>query len=100
MKQLLRALHDSRIYLLIVPATIALWFLDSVIAETWTQWGLVLPILCGFALAVRKVLFNTFDMSAAIDKACETPEGSARVVQGVAIVMAAFLIAAAVWFRH
>lgn len=100
MKQILKSLNDSRIYILVVPATILLFIIDPIIAQTWMQWGIVLPIIAGVTLVLRKILFNTLDMSAAIEKACETPSGSGSVVLAVAIVMAAVLLSATIWLSH
>lgn len=100
LKSLFRFVHDSRVYLLIVPATIILFLIDDVLAKTWLQWGVVLPIIAGITLILRKILFNTLDLSSAIEKACETPGGSGHVVMAVAIVMAAVLVSATLWLSH
>lgn len=100
MKHLFRSLHDSRIYLLVIPATLLLFLIDPILTKTWMQFGLVLLILAGLTLFLRKVLFNTFDMSAAIDKAVETSGGAAQVVVAVSIVMAAVMVSATLWLAH
>lgn len=99
-RDLLKVLHDFRIYLLIIPAAIALTVIDSVLAKTWLEWGLVMFVIVGFALAMRKVVFNELDLSAAVGKACETSTGSAYVVLAVALFMAAVLVSATLWLAH
>lgn len=100
MKALFKSLHDSRIYLLVLPATFLLFYIDPILTKTWMQFGLVLLVLAGLTLLLRKILFNALDMSAAIEKAVETPQGAATVVLAVAIFMAAVFIAATLWLAH
>ena len=100
MKHILKSLHDSHIYLLVIPATLMLFYIDPILTKTWLQFGLVLLILAGLTLFLRKILFNTFDMSSAIDKAVETSAGAAQVVLAVALVMSAVMITSALWLAH
>lgn len=95
--EILRKLLDIRIYLLVIPATIALYFIDPALAITWAQWGLVMFVVAGLTLIMRKVMFNTFDMSEAINKACESSSGAATCVLAVAIVMAAMFMSVTQW---
>lgn len=100
MKELLKTLNDTRIYLLTIPVSIALFFLDPVLAATWLTWGLVIFAIAGIVLALRKILFNTFDMSAAIEKALESPAGAGQVVMAVAIVMASIFVSVTMWLSR
>lgn len=100
MKAIFKSMQDSRIFLLIFPATILLWFLDPVLTETWMQWGLVIFAVAGLSLLLRKILFNTFDMSAAIEKAVESSAGAGQVVMAVAIVMASIMLSVTLWLSR
>ena len=100
MKAMFKSLHDSRIYLLVIPATMLLFYIDPILTKTWMQFGLVLLILAGLTLMLRKILFNTLDMSAAIDKAVESPQGAGSVVLGVAVFMSAVLVSATLWLSN
>lgn len=99
-QNLLKPLHDSRIYILVLPATALLFWIDPILTKTWLQFGLVLLILAGLTLFLRKILFNTFDMSVAIDKAVESSVGAAVVVLAVALVMCAVMVTSALWLAH
>jgi len=100
MKAILRSMRDSRIFILIFPATFILWLLDPILTETWCQWGLVIFAVAGLTLLLRKILFNTFDMSAAIAKAVETSGGAGQVVMAVAIVMASIMLSVTLWLSR
>ncbi|AUH51253.1 hypothetical protein CXB49_10745 [Chromobacterium sp. ATCC 53434] len=95
---MLKNLHDYRIYLLIIPAALALFWIDSVVAQTWLQLGLALPVLLGVALLMRKALFHV-DVSAAADIAMHAPTGAALVVLADRLFMAAVVIGGVLWLR-
>ncbi len=73
----------------------ALFFTDP---DKGLSTSMMLMALATCVLAVgaahfsRKALFDYFDMGEAIKKACETSEGSSRVVLAVCIVLAALLL--------
>jgi hypothetical protein len=100
MKAIFRSMKDSRIFLLIFPATFVLWLLDPILTETWCQWGLAMLAVAGLTLLLRKILFNTFDMSAAIEKAVESSAGAGQVVMAVAIVMASIMLSVTLWLSR
>ncbi|MCP1290948.1 hypothetical protein NK214_12180 [Chromobacterium sp. S0633] len=93
-----KRMHDYRVYLLILPFTLALFAIDRVIAETWLQLGLALPVLVGVALVLRKSLFHV-DVSQAGDIALHSPVGAALVVLADRLFMAAVLIGGVLWLR-
>ncbi|WP_158677600.1 hypothetical protein [Chromobacterium vaccinii] len=95
---MLKKLNDYRIYLLILPATLALYWIDSVIAQTWLQLGLALPVLVGVALLLRKAMFHV-DVSEAADIALRAPTGAALVVLADRLFMAAVVIGGVLWLR-
>lgn len=100
MIQLLKAFHDVRAYFLILPFCLLLWWTDPVVFETWVQWGAALPIIVGVTLLVRKIIFNTVDLSEVIEQACKSSTGAGLVFLGVAVFSAVFLIAATLWLSH
>lgn len=100
MLQLLKAFHDVRAYFLILPFCLLLWWTDPVVFETWVQWGAALPIIVGVMLVVRKIIFNTVDLSQVIEQACESSTGAGLVVLAVSLVSATFLLAATLWLSH
>lgn len=100
MKAFLRLFSDLRILMLTVPATIVLWLLDPILTQTWVQWGMAIFVVAGITLLVRKILFHSFDMSAAIEKAVETSGGAGQVVMAVAIVMAAIMLSVTLWLSR
>lgn len=66
---------------------------DKGVSTAMLLQALVVPVLAvGVAHLARKALFDYFDMGEAIRKACETPEGSSRVVLAACIVLAALLL--------
>lgn len=100
MKAIFKSMRDSRIFILIFPATFILWLLDPILTETWCQWGLVIFAVAGLTLLLRKILFNSFDMSAAIEKACESSNGAGIVVLAVAIMMASIMFSVTLWLSR
>ncbi|MEO4030681.1 hypothetical protein ABH313_21850 [Chromobacterium vaccinii] len=95
---MLKKLHDYRIYALILPAALALLWIDRVVAITWLQLGLALPVLVGVALLLRKALFHS-DVSQAADLALASPVGAALVVLADRLFMAAVVIGGVLWLR-
>ncbi|MBP4045878.1 hypothetical protein [Chromobacterium violaceum] len=91
-------LRDFRLYVLILPALAGLWWIDRVVAVTWLQLGLALPVLVGVALLLRKVLFHS-DISQAADLALASPVGASLVVMADRLFMAAVLLAGVLWLR-
>ncbi|VEB42386.1 Uncharacterised protein [Chromobacterium violaceum] len=91
-------LRDFRLYVLILPALAGLWWIDRVVAVTWLQLGLALPVLVGVALLLRKVLFHS-DVSQAADLALASPVGASLVVMADRLFMAAVLLAGVLWLR-
>ena len=100
MLKLLKAFHDVRAYFLIIPFCLLLWWTDPVVFETWIQWGAALPIIVGVMLVVRKIIFNTVDLSEVIEQACKSSTGAGLVVLAVSLVSATFLMAATLWLSH
>ena len=100
MLQLLKAFHDVRAYFLILPFCLLLWWTDPVVFKTWIQWGAALPIIVGVMLVVRKIIFNTVDLSEVIEQACKSSTGAGLVVLAVSLVSATFLMAATLWLSH
>lgn len=100
MLQLLKAFHDVRAYFLILPFCLLLWWTDPVVFETWIQWGAALPIIVGVMLVVRKIIFNTVDLSEFIAQAYKEPIGAGLVVLAITILSATFLMAATLWLSH
>ncbi|UTH72811.1 hypothetical protein [Chromobacterium sp. IIBBL 290-4] len=95
---MLKKLLDYRIYLLTLPATALLFWIDRAVAQTWLQLGLALPILVGVALLLRKALFHA-DISAAADAALASPVGAALVVLSDRLFMAAVVLGGVLWLR-
>jgi hypothetical protein len=93
-----RLFVDYRIYLLILPAWLALFCVDPVLASTWGQLLLVIPALVGLALLLRKVLFHV-DVSAVSDFAVSSELGAAIVVLADRIFLASVIIGAVLWLR-
>ena len=58
------------------------------------------PIIVGVTLVVRKIIFNTIDLSEVIEQACKSSTGAGLVFLGVAFFSAMFLIAATLWLSH
>lgn len=100
MLQFLKALHDYRIYFLIIPFTFLTFWIDPIVAKAWMEWGAALPIIVGVTLLVRKIMFPDVDLSATVDKATETPAGAGNVVLAIAIISSAFMICATLWLSR
>ena len=100
MKEFLHSIHDYRVYILIFPFTLLLFWIDPVVAETWFEWGAALPIIVGLTLLVRKILFSTVDLSETMKTASESPTGAGNVVLAISIVSAAFMISATLWLSR
>ncbi len=66
---------------------------DKGLSTAMLLQALVVPVLAvGIAHLARKALFDYLDLGETIRKACETSEGSSRVVLAICIVLAALLV--------
>lgn len=94
-----KKLHDFRIYLLLIPACIAIYFGLQDVAYAWASLMLAVPVFAGIALALRKFLFHT-DVSAAADEAMLSPTGAGLVVIADRIFVVAIFLGGILWLRH
>ena len=93
---LFRALVDLRVYFLIVPFALLFAYFSPTVGETLGEWLVGFPVLVGFALLIRKILFH-IDMHDTLVKACETSQGAAMVILSMAITMSAVIVSGVVW---
>lgn len=96
---MLKNLHDFRIYLLLLPACIAIYFGLQDVAYAWASLLLAIPVFAGIALALRKFLFHT-DVSAAADEAMQSPIGAGIVVLADRLFVVAIFLGGILWLRH
>lgn len=94
-----RIFKDLRLYFLLVPFVFALVFVDKVLAVTWLQLLIMVPILLGFALFLRKLMFHT-DFSAITDEAVNNKNiAAALIVFSYVIFMSVIFIGSILWLK-
>lgn len=87
---------DLRTPSLLVPA-LAVLALDLPVMLTLLYSLSAMLVIVAMAHLVRRVLFPHLDLSAACERASETPSGAGLVFLGVSILLSAVVIGTALW---
>lgn len=85
------ALADKSAWLLIAPALLALFLIDTPMALTLTQWLVFIPVIAGISIIVSRLIFPQVYLGKLIEKA-EQDNLAAGIVAGSLIVFVGILV--------
>lgn len=90
---------DVRLWALLVPAVLIL-ATDLPVLLTLLYSMSAILVVVAMTHTVRRVVFHYLDLEELARKACESPGGAASIFLGVAIIMAAVILATALWIAR
>lgn len=96
----IKAFFDTSAWLLILPAVLALFWIDEAMARTLVQWVIFAPVLAGVAIVISLLVFPQINLTEAVRKALDEKNGAAAAI-AVAIVsfVAVIFLALVLWTR-
>jgi len=82
----LSALVDKSALMLILPAFLALYFIDQPSAVTLAQWSLFALVIAGVAVIISRIVFPQIDLAKMLKEACDENNAAAGVVIGALVL--------------
>lgn len=96
----LKALFDTSAWLLILPAILALLWVDDAMARTLVQWVIFAPVLAGVAIVISRIVFPQIHLTTAVRHALEDKSGpAAAIVVGIIAFVAVIFLSLVLWAR-
>lgn len=97
--QRLEALIDKSAWLLIIPALIALYFIDPVMLKTLAQWLVFAPVLAGLAIIVSRVVFPQIALGELVEDVREGNIAAGILAAAVVLFVAMLFLALILWAK-
>lgn len=95
-----RALVDKSAWLLILPAVLYLFLIDTAMARTLLEWTAYALVLAGITIIISRVTFPQIDLSDFVDKVSKTGDrAAAMVVSAIVIFSGLLMLALVLWAR-
>lgn len=93
------AVADKSAILLIIPAALALYFIDVPMFKTLMQWVVYAPVLAGVAVIVSRVIFHRVNLSLLIRQSESGNVAAAIVVFAITLFVALIFMALVLWSK-
>lgn len=93
------ALVDGSAWSLILPALVALWFIDPPMAKTLAQWSLYFLVLAGMVVVISRVIFPSVNLDTLLDKAERGEVAPAVAAAAIVLFVALLVLAFVLWAR-
>lgn len=96
----IKAFFDTSAWLLILPAVVALFWIDEPMARTLVQWVIFAPVMAGVAIVISLLVFPQINLSDLVKRALDQKNPAAAAI-AVAIIafMAVIFLALVLWTR-
>lgn len=95
----LAALLDGSAWMLMVPAAMALWWLDPPMVKTLATWSLFFFLVTGIVLIISRIAFPDIKLTPFVDRAFYGSTAAAIVVASVMATVAFLVLAFVLWAR-
>ena len=96
----IKAFFDTSAWLLILPALLVLFWIDSAMALTLVQWAIFAPVLVGVAIVISRIVFPQIHLTDAVERALHDKNGAAAaIVVGIIGFVAVIFLALVLWAR-
>ena len=96
----LKALFDTSAWLLILPAILALLWIDDAMASTLVQWLIFAPVLAGVAVVISRIVFPQIHLTTAVRRALDQNNGAAAaIVVAIIAFVAVIFLSLVLWVR-
>lgn len=94
-----KALGDKSALILIIPAVIALFFIDDAMIKTLIQWLIFMPVIAGVAVVVSRIIFPHIDLSRLIRETHEGNKASAILAGSLLLFVGLLVYALVTWAK-
>lgn len=94
-----KVLGDKSALFLIVPAVVALFFIDDAMVKTLVQWLIFAPIIAGVAIMVSRIVFPQIDLTRLIKETHEGNKASAIVAGSLLMFVGLLVYALVTWAK-
>ena len=95
----LHALVDKSAWMLIAPALVALFLIDTAMAKTLVQWSLYAVVLAGLGIIISRLTFPQINLSEHVDEARKGNVAAALVVLAIVSFVAIVLYSMVTWAK-
>ena len=93
----LHALVDKSAWMLIAPALVALFLIDTAMAKTLVQWSLYAVVLAGLGIIISRLTFPQINLSEHVDEARKGNVAAALVVLARTVLLLGILALLVIW---
>lgn len=94
-----KVLGDKSALFLIVPAVVALFFIDGPMVKTLIQWLVFTPVIAGVAIMVSRVVFPQIDLTRLIRETHDGNKASAIVAGSLLLFVGILVYALVTWAK-
>lgn len=95
----LKLLFDQSAWLLMLPASLLLYFTDPPMATTVAQWTLIALVLAGVAIIVSRVTFPQLDFDRLLPLVYEGNNAAAVVLAALVLCVGMIYMSLVLWAR-
>lgn len=93
------SLFDSTAWLLMLPAGLALYYIDSAMMATVVQWLLVAPLLAGITVIVTRVIFPQVSIAWLVAQVEERNVAAGMLAAALVIFVGLVFLGMVIWGR-
>ncbi|ELK5289407.1 hypothetical protein Q6670_004075 [Salmonella enterica] len=94
-----RALGDKSALFLMLPSLLVAFLVDAPMAETITEWLVMVPFMAGLTVLLSRVMFPYIDFPRLLDEVMLENRGAAVVVAGLMTFCGLLMLALILWAR-
>ena len=95
----LKALIDKSALILIIPALIAMYFIDPAMAKTLVDWTVFAPIMAGIAVVVSRIVFHRIELTKLIILTEKGNMAAAVLASSIVLFVAIVFMALVMWVK-
>lgn len=99
MLKIRQAFAPKAVWLLTIPALLLLGMLDWPLVKTLLQWSVFALVLAGVSIVLSMLIFPQIDLEELVNKAAETPQGSATLAAAVILFLGVLFYTLVFWAK-
>lgn len=99
LKQHLKSLTSSSIWVLVLPAALLLFAADPSMARTMIEWTAFALVLAGLAVAISMIVFPQIKIDRLLDDVKGDARASAVVVASVVLFVGVLVLSLVIWAK-
>lgn len=95
----LSALLDNSAWLLIAPAFVALYWIDSASALTLVQWSLFALVIAGVAVIISRIVFPQIEVAKLLEEVDDHNGAAGLVIAALVVFVGLVMLVLAIWAK-